>query len=163
MSLLIFVAKVLFSGFWTHRSSSSTPLSANLGWQRGLRRPGAHKRHSRCINSQFHRYVLPVVVSRPLGRGRQFRGTNRTFPGHPLDDTDKEADKLDIQTTYPGTQLSPASTKLATGAGSPASYDGQVDKLPVPNHALAARIRENGFSESRLAAVVGVDVKTVGR
>jgi transcriptional regulator with XRE-family HTH domain len=46
---------------------------------------------------------------------------------------------------------------------SPASYDWRIDKLPVPNHALAARMSEKGFSESRLAAVAGVDVKTVGR
>jgi hypothetical protein len=30
MSLLIFVAKVLFSGFWTHRSSSSTRFALRL-------------------------------------------------------------------------------------------------------------------------------------
>jgi transcriptional regulator with XRE-family HTH domain len=46
---------------------------------------------------------------------------------------------------------------------SPASYDRQIDKLAVPNDALAARMSEKGFSESRLAAVADVDVKTVGR
>jgi lambda repressor-like predicted transcriptional regulator len=33
----------------------------------------------------------------------------------------------------------------------------------MPKPALAARMREKGFSESRLAAAAGVDVKTVGR
>ena len=43
------------------------------------------------------------------------------------------------------------------------SRDGQPDKAPVPNHALAARMREKGFSETRLATAAGVDIKTVGR
>ena len=43
------------------------------------------------------------------------------------------------------------------------SRDGQPDKAPVPNHALAARTREKGFSEGRLATAAGVDIKTVGR
>lgn len=43
------------------------------------------------------------------------------------------------------------------------SQDGQPDKAPVPNHALAARMKEKGFSETRLATAAGVDVKTVGR
>ena len=43
------------------------------------------------------------------------------------------------------------------------SRDGQPDKAPVPNHALAARMREKGFSEGRLATAAGVDIKTVGR
>ena len=43
------------------------------------------------------------------------------------------------------------------------SRDGQADKAPVPNHALAARMKEKGFSEARLATAAGVDTKTVGR
>ena len=36
-------------------------------------------------------------------------------------------------------------------------------KAPLPNHALAARMKEKGFSEARLATAAGVDTKTVGR
>ncbi len=43
------------------------------------------------------------------------------------------------------------------------SRDGQLNKPPVPNDALAARMREKGFSEARLATAAGVDIKTVGR
>ena len=43
------------------------------------------------------------------------------------------------------------------------SREGQPDKAPVPNDALAARMREKGFSETRLATAAGVDIKTVGR
>ena len=43
------------------------------------------------------------------------------------------------------------------------SPDGQADKAPLPNHALAARMKEKGFSEARLATAAGVDTKTVGR
>ena len=43
------------------------------------------------------------------------------------------------------------------------SRDGQLNKPPVPNNALAARMREKGFSEARLATAAGVDIKTVGR
>ena len=43
------------------------------------------------------------------------------------------------------------------------SQDGQPDKAPVPHHALAARMKEKGFSEGRLATAAGVDIKTVGR
>ena len=43
------------------------------------------------------------------------------------------------------------------------SQDGQPDTAPDPNHALAARMKENGFSEGRLATAAGVDIKTVGR
>jgi transcriptional regulator with XRE-family HTH domain len=60
-------------------------------------------------------------------------------------------------------QFRTASPEIATGPWSPAPYDRQIDKLPVPNHALAARIRGKGFSETKLAAVAGVDVKTVAR
>ena len=43
------------------------------------------------------------------------------------------------------------------------SPDGQADKAPLPNHAIAARMKEKGFSEARLATAAGVDTKTVGR
>jgi transcriptional regulator with XRE-family HTH domain len=43
------------------------------------------------------------------------------------------------------------------------SPDGQADKASLPNHALAARMKEKGFSEARLATAAGVDTKTVGR
>jgi lambda repressor-like predicted transcriptional regulator len=43
------------------------------------------------------------------------------------------------------------------------SQHGLPDKAAVPNHALAARMKEKGFSENRLATAAGVDIKTVGR
>jgi hypothetical protein len=80
-----------------------------------------------------------------------------------VDETDKRADRLDKPQT-PGGGFEPGQHNQRRREGwSPVSPDGQADKAPLPNHALAARMKEKGFSEARLATAAGVDTKTVGR
>jgi hypothetical protein len=77
--------------------------------------PSANERHPRCVNPQFHRNVLSVVVVRPLGRPLSSSGQSGHSEGIGATKWAEQADKLDIQLARSTMQPGVAGTEFCVG------------------------------------------------